>query len=157
MVRPDALGNPELGTQERGTDLGDELLGCIGLIAEALAHLAVQPVGGSGPMHQFVDQCGVVAFVAGHGFRTGEKPLGRHLDTVRGTVEVRAITTMLNPGPSGTHEPVGTLKPGDRAQVLDLFGQHVAIDLGGIEHGRSACHPALAIIALSRVGPSNSL
>jgi hypothetical protein len=48
--RPRFLRDLKFRARERGTDLGDELLGGVGLIAEALAELAVKAVLRAGPV-----------------------------------------------------------------------------------------------------------
>ena len=50
MVSPRFLRDLKLRAQERRADLGDQLLGCIGLIAEALAKLASKPSRCAGPV-----------------------------------------------------------------------------------------------------------
>jgi hypothetical protein len=46
----------ELGAKERGTEFGNELFDGVGFTAKALGQVAIAAVGGSGPMHQLVQQ-----------------------------------------------------------------------------------------------------
>jgi hypothetical protein len=70
VVGPRFLRDPKLRAQERGADLGDEFLGGIGLIAKALAELAVKAVFRAGPVRQLVYERRVAG---GQGNRLGHE------------------------------------------------------------------------------------
>jgi hypothetical protein len=50
---------PEFGIEERGAELGDQLLGGIGLRAETAAKIPVKAMLGARPMRQFVERVAV--------------------------------------------------------------------------------------------------
>ena len=41
VIRARLIGDAEIGTEESGAEFGDQLLDCVGLIAETLAELAI--------------------------------------------------------------------------------------------------------------------
>ena len=65
VIRARLIGDAEFGAEKRGTEFGDQLLDCVGVIAETLAELAVAACGFARPVRQLVKDCRIVAASAG--------------------------------------------------------------------------------------------
>jgi hypothetical protein len=50
VIRARLIADAEIGTEEGGSEFGDQLLDCVGVIAETLAEFAVAAVRGAGPV-----------------------------------------------------------------------------------------------------------
>ncbi len=50
------IGDAEIGTEERGSEFGDQLLHRVGLIAETLAELAIAAGLDAGPVRKLVKE-----------------------------------------------------------------------------------------------------
>jgi hypothetical protein len=62
VIRAGIAGNTQIGTEEGGSEFGYKLLHRIGLIAEALAELAIATGLGRSPMRQFMTEGRIVRF-----------------------------------------------------------------------------------------------
>lgn len=94
------IWEPEFGTEEAGAYLGDQFLERIGIIPEALAKGAGQPVGVPRPMDRLVPAGGRI--VIG---RLERPPVG-HLDIVEGRAEIGPIAAMPDLCGNGVEEAV---------------------------------------------------
>src|SRR6185437_1446802 len=62
MIGPGLVANAQFGAKERRSQFSDQFFEGIGLIAKLLTKFPVEPLRRPRPMHQFVQQNGVVAF-----------------------------------------------------------------------------------------------
>jgi hypothetical protein len=77
------VGDLKIGAEESGPEFGNQLLERIGLVAEALAELAMAAALGAGPVSKFMTQRGKVGFRRRARLGAGEGFARRQVDTVR--------------------------------------------------------------------------
>jgi hypothetical protein len=65
VIRARLIGDAEIGTKERGAELGDQLLDRVGLIPETLPELAIAATRCARPVRQLVKDCRIVGASAG--------------------------------------------------------------------------------------------
>lgn len=82
MVGARLKGDAEVGTEESGTDFGNEFFAGIGVITEAFTEIAVSAMLWRRPVHQFMEQGGIVAFGRACRQRINELAIRRHFDAV---------------------------------------------------------------------------
>jgi hypothetical protein len=62
VIRARLIADAEIGTEEGGSEFGDQLLDCLGVIAETLAEFAVAAVRGAGPVGELVKERRIIGF-----------------------------------------------------------------------------------------------
>ena len=143
--------DPQIGTQEGRSQLGDQLFDGVAFIAPLLpSRVAVQAAGVFGPVGQLVGERSGVAFGVAKGLKRG------HPHIVGFVRVVGSIASRTNVGPSRGKEGLGTLDAGNRflgllTQLIEVSGQPLA--LLGIEDGvfleeRNLLLDLLAVVAL---------
>ncbi len=83
VIRAGLAGDTQIGAEEGGSEFGDQLLDRIGLVAEALAELAIAAALGAGPVGKLMTQRGKVGFRRRARLGADEGFARRQVDVVR--------------------------------------------------------------------------
>ena len=105
VIRPGLRGEGQVGAEEGRAQLGNQLLGCICLLAESAFQIPCASAGVPGPMRHFMGERGVVAD------RVGEGREGRHLDAVLDRAVEGPVSAVLDGSAKSGKERLGTLDP----------------------------------------------
>ncbi len=147
MIRAWRGRDSEISAEKSGSQLCDQLLHRIGLIAEAITEGAVATVRRGCPVGQFMQQGGVVGLLRRAGAGSDEVGRARDLDAVGRRPIVGPVASMGDDGSRRCHEGLHGRDAFDlRAIAHGLYRQ--AIDLfGGKDRRRPGEQPGF------RIGP----
>ena len=150
MIGARRVGDAEIGAEESGPEFGDKLLHRVGVIAEALAEVAIAAGLGAGPVRQFMKQGRIVGLGGGAGWRASEGLARGQMNVVgRAAIESPASAVVNDRASRGDESLGGFDRLGGVGERLGRGRGGVAFDLLGGKDGRCAREKAGACLVLA--------
>jgi hypothetical protein len=138
VIRTRRVGDPQIGAQESGTELGNQFLHGVGAIAEALAELAIAAGFSARPVNELMQLGRGVSFGWGAGRRADKRLAQVQLNAVGGGAVIGAVAAVVHDCPGLGDEGFGRLDRREDGRDIFNHGRLVAVDLLGGENGRGA-------------------